>query len=61
MEEEKQIETPKEKITKIRCSKCNSAQIYTLKDETKVCRKCAYREKIIEEKKEGNGEENKNI
>jgi ribosomal protein L40E len=44
----------KEKPKKFRCVKCNSAQTYVLKDGTRVCRKCSYRE-IKEEKKEDNG------
>lgn len=35
----------KVKIKKIRCSQCFSAQIYVLKDTTKCCRKCGFREK----------------
>ncbi len=30
----------------IKCKKCYSANIYTLKDGTKVCRKCGNRERI---------------
>jgi len=33
-------------IVKTRCLKCNSAQTYTLKNKTRVCRKCGNRELI---------------
>lgn len=33
------------KKKKIVCSKCGSSNIYTLKDKTKVCRKCGERGK----------------
>ena len=29
----------------IKCGECNSKNIYTLKDKTKVCRKCGWRSK----------------
>jgi len=50
-EKEKQEKT---KIIKMRCPKCNSAQTYGLKDGTRVCRKCSYRENTnpSEKKKE---------
>lgn len=36
-----------------RCNMCYSTNIYTLKDGTKVCRKCGNREKSKKVKKDG--------
>lgn len=51
------------KPIKIRCSKCNSAQIYTLKDGIRACRKCGNREKPSTENilDEGRKKEGENI
>lgn len=51
-EEIKEEKQEKTKIIKMRCPKCNSAQTYGLKDGTRVCRKCSYRENTSDKKKE---------
>ena len=43
----------KKKINKFPCKDCGSSQTYALKDGTRVCRKCAYREKSKEKKING--------
>jgi len=30
---------------KLRCKECGSAEIYTLADGTRVCKRCGFREK----------------
>lgn len=42
-EKQSQIENPTPQ--KFRCSNCNSAQTYVLKNGTRVCRKCSFRDK----------------
>jgi transcription initiation factor TFIIIB Brf1 subunit/transcription initiation factor TFIIB len=39
------MEKTKRKKDRLLCSKCNSKNIYSLKDGTIVCRKCGYRRK----------------
>lgn len=36
------MEQEKQKPQKFRCSNCNSAQTYVLKNGTRVCRKCGF-------------------
>jgi len=41
------VECMEKEMKKLACSQCNSKMIYTLKDKTKVCRKCGFREKNV--------------